>query len=123
MEPVWCFTSVELGGLGLTIQQISSVLAALAIIQAFGGLVIFPWMHKRLGNRGTILYCAICFCMAFALAITSSLLRTTSMHNVFAIVFALSVVAPSLQTVGSEWLTFAPLDLVCDFKLTRSALP
>lgn len=59
VSPVTCFTPINLGGFGLSPQQISSFMAIFGCMQTIWVLVIFPRLHKRIGNRGILHFVAI----------------------------------------------------------------
>jgi MFS family permease len=59
--PVAAFTSIELGGLGLTTQQISMYMAVQGACQALWLLVAFPWLQHRMGTKGVMKICGVAY--------------------------------------------------------------
>jgi MFS family permease len=74
--PVFLFTRVPLGGLGLKPLYISIVMALGGLSQSIYLLLVFPWMQKRIGTGGVLRVCAIAYPPFFlAVPILSILLR------------------------------------------------
>jgi MFS family permease len=74
--PVFLFTRVPLGGLGLKPLYISIVMALGGLSQSIYLLFVFPWMQKRIGTGGVLRVCAIAYPFFFlTVPILSILLR------------------------------------------------
>jgi MFS family permease len=74
--PVFLFTPVPLGGLGLKPLYISIVMALGGLSQSIYLLLIFPWLQRRIGTGGVLRVCAIAYPFFFlAFPIVSVLLR------------------------------------------------
>lgn len=52
--PVFQYTPVRYGGFGFSPQQMSYFLAVLGASQSGFNLLMYPWLHKRIGNRGIL---------------------------------------------------------------------
>ncbi|VUC20649.1 unnamed protein product [Clonostachys rosea] len=77
--PVDLYTSVELGGIGLTTNQISLWMTVQGISQATWLVLAFPLLHRRFGNKGVLNLCSIAYPVFFALFIVlNALLRNGS---------------------------------------------
>ncbi|KAL2270250.1 hypothetical protein VTJ83DRAFT_2434 [Remersonia thermophila] len=65
LMPVFWFTAVPLGGLGLTTQQISLLLALTGVSQAGWTLLALPPLQRRAGTTGVLRLCATAYPLFF----------------------------------------------------------
>jgi hypothetical protein len=64
--PVFWFTSIPLGGFGFAPEMISRLFALAGVAQALWLLVIFPFLHRRIGTGGVFRVCAAVWPFMFA---------------------------------------------------------
>ncbi|KAK8132156.1 hypothetical protein PG999_000329 [Apiospora kogelbergensis] len=105
--PVALFTSVRLGGFGLTPAQISLYMTALAASQSLWFLVAFPRLDRRFGTRNVLYACAIAFPIYFAgYILTGSLLRSDHPAGFWASGILLTLIGPA------AFMSFTAVQLV-----------
>ena len=102
VQPVFSHTSIPLGGLGMTVQRISLLMAAVAIFQALASLIIFPALHKRLGTAGTLLFCGTCFFATFQISPLANLLARLGCDQAVWAVLVVACMTAALQTMASS---------------------
>lgn len=120
IQPVFSHTSVSLGGLGMDIQHISLLMAAVAIFQALASLCIFPALHKRLGTARTLLFCGICFFATFQISPLANLLARLGCNEAVWAILMTACITAALQTMASSTpalrtLRWSKLMVVCSY--------
>ncbi|CAH0052597.1 unnamed protein product [Clonostachys solani] len=93
--PVALYTSVELGGIGLTTHQISLWMTVQGASQAIWLILAFPFLHSRLGNKGVLNLCSAVYPIFFGLFIVLNVLLrngSPSATTWFWILAAISVI-------------------------------
>ncbi|KAJ4287585.1 hypothetical protein N0V90_012288 [Kalmusia sp. IMI 367209] len=118
--PVFMYTPVYLGGLELVPEWIAFFMALGGLAQAFWLLVLFPFLHKRIGTGGLLRFNAIVWPIFFALDPTCNVLLRHGQKTLFWILFpfnnvfgssvamaftgvqlALNDISPSHETFGT----------------------
>ncbi|KAB5551300.1 MFS general substrate transporter [Coniochaeta sp. 2T2.1] len=137
--PVFWYTSILLGGFGLTMLQISLLLALNGLGQAVWNLVIFPPLQHRIGTTGVLKLCGIIYPSFFALSPVFVALRRGEHDTLFwilaptamligcgismsftAVQLAINDVAPSQQVLGT--LNAISLTITCGIRAFSPAL-
>jgi len=95
--PVFWFTKVALGGLGLTPLEISLLMGVNGLAQSIWILLIFPPLHARVGTNGVLKFCAAAYPFFFALSPLFNLLLRVGTP---ASVTAFWVAAPATLALG-----------------------
>jgi hypothetical protein len=95
VNPVFLYTPVRLGGIGLTPELIAAFTALAGAAQAAWLLLVFPRLHKRVGTGGVLFYCACVWPVFFA---SSVVFNTLLRHNFKAAFWA---TAPPTLVLGS----------------------
>lgn len=60
------YTPVRLGGMGYSSRQIATLIAAQGACEAVWLLLVFPFLHHRVGTKGILYLCAAMFPLVFA---------------------------------------------------------
>ncbi|KAL1837254.1 hypothetical protein VTJ49DRAFT_4078 [Mycothermus thermophilus] len=98
LMPVFWFTSVPLGGLGLTTQQISLLLTLTGFSQAGWTLLALPPLQLRVGTTGVLRLCAAAYPFFLAASPLLALILRTDGEGGRAAFWSL---APPLIAIGS----------------------
>ncbi|KAJ3498122.1 hypothetical protein NLG97_g1368 [Lecanicillium saksenae] len=64
--PIYLFTRVSIGGVGLSSSRISAFMAIQGASQALWLLLAFPFLQRRYGSKGLSKLCATCYPFLFA---------------------------------------------------------
>ncbi|KZV92446.1 MFS general substrate transporter [Exidia glandulosa HHB12029] len=83
LTPLFYYTPVRLGGLGLSPAQISAFIALAGASQAIWLLFIFPPLQKRHGTGNVLRGCALAYPIAFAVFPLIHVLRRAGKYEVF----------------------------------------
>lgn len=95
--PVFWFTKVSLGGLGLTPLQIALLMGINGLAQSIWILLVFPPLHSRIGTNGVLKVCAAAYPFFFALSPCFNLLLRSGTP---ASVTVFWVAAPAMLALG-----------------------
>lgn len=60
------YTPVRLGGMGYCSRQIATLIAAQGACETIWLLLVFPFLHRRVGTKGILYLCATMFPLVFA---------------------------------------------------------
>ncbi|KAJ4348080.1 uncharacterized protein N0V89_009452 [Didymosphaeria variabile] len=88
--PVFMYTPINLGGLGLSPKWISVFMAIGGLAQAFWLLVVFPPLHKRIGTGGLLKFNAFIWPIFFAIDPICNILLRHGLKVPFWILFPFS---------------------------------
>ncbi|KAF2443600.1 MFS general substrate transporter [Karstenula rhodostoma CBS 690.94] len=108
---VFMYTDVNLGGLELSPEWISVVMAIGGLSQAFWLLVLFPPLHKRIGTGGILKFSAFIWPIFFALNPTCNILLRHGMKIPFWILFPFSHVFGSSVAMAFTGVQLALNDI------------
>ncbi|KAH7097167.1 MFS general substrate transporter [Auriculariales sp. MPI-PUGE-AT-0066] len=103
--PMYLFTPVHLGGLGLNLSQLSRTMAARGLAQVICILGVFPFIQKRLGTGSLLRYCATAWPVVLALVAGQNPLLRAARNPPLGFVLMLVAVIPSgisMVSVGTQ---------------------
>ncbi|RAO69573.1 uncharacterized protein BHQ10_005585 [Talaromyces amestolkiae] len=93
--PIFYYTSVDLGGYGLSDSQIAMFLGIAGLSQAVWLLFVFPRLHWRIGTGGVLRLCASAWPVWFVATPAANYLLRLGLETTF------WTIAPFLLVVGS----------------------
>ncbi|KAF1961288.1 MFS general substrate transporter [Byssothecium circinans] len=137
--PVFQYTPINLGGLGLPPGWIAAAMGVGGGSQALWLLLVFPWWHKRVGSVGILRICAFVWPIFFAIDPLCNVLLRYNQKVIFWILFflnnivgsgvamaftvvqlAINDIAPSHETIGT--LNALVLAVSCGLRAVIPAL-
>ncbi|CAI6333735.1 unnamed protein product [Periconia digitata] len=88
--PVFMFTTIPLGGLELSPGWIATFMSVGGLAQSLWLLVVFPWLHKRVGTEGVVKFSAVVWPCFFAIDPLCNLFLRRGLKPLFWTVFGIN---------------------------------
>lgn len=105
--PVFYYTSIALGGWGLTSRQSSVYMAFCGLLQAFWLLFIFPPLQHRVGTAGVLRICIYSWPICFILNPLDNIFLKMGLQSVFQVAAPFTVFFTTSVAMASTGVQLA----------------